>query len=163
MAVVTREKFHDTGCAMIDDMVPGRHDGVAVLASAIVAANHFYSAMTEWLGIAPGEHCICLDMENCGEDSSVDVRGAEKTDGEVVDMIILHPRSNVAENGKTGKLEMDISTVIKRIVRLMIYIDMNIHGKKPTRYIADDAFVKNIIESSSGAVIKYAKEIAGSR
>lgn len=163
MAVVTRDKFHDTGRAAIDRMVPGRSDSVAVLASAFVAANHFYSAMTDWLGIEPGEHYICLDIEDGGADSDVDVRGVERTDGKAVDMVILHPRSNVIRNVKTGKREMDVPSIIKRIVWLMIYIDVHVHDKKPTRCNAGDDCIKGIIESSAGDVIKYAKEIAGSK
>jgi len=119
--------------------------------------------MVEWIGVDPGEHYICIDMEECGIDNGVDVRGVEKTDGIAVDMIMLRPTSNVTWNENAGKHELDVLTIIKRIVRLMIYIDIHVHGKKPTRCAADDEYIKNIIESSARDVIKYAKEISGSK
>lgn len=159
-AVVALERFHDVTCATIAGIFPGRDDGIAVLSAAITAANHFYSAMIEWLGIDPGEHYICVNVE-LDEDIDVDVRGAEITGGQPVDMIILRPLSCIAD--RDGKTEIDIFSIIKRIVWLMIYIDIHVHDKKPLQENADDSYIKHIIDTSADDVIKYTREISGSK
>ena len=161
-AVVAREKCHDTACAAIARIIPGRDDGVSVLTAVLTVVDSFYSAMAEWLGIDPGEHYICLDAGSERRDDpdvDVDVRGVETTDGKSVDMVILHPILFVID--KNGDRDLDISSLIKRAVQLMIYIDIHARGEIPVQENADDAYISGIIDASAEDVIKYAREISG--
>jgi hypothetical protein len=152
MAIVTRDADCEVACEKISAMI-SRGDGIMLLASAITTANHLYSAVMEWAGMDPGEHCICIAFD----DMDADVRGVETETG-AIDMIVVYPARFVV-TGNNGEKELDVIGIIKRIVYLMLYVDIKLHGKQGTKKDLSIEMLKDLVDKTATNLVDYIKDI----
>ena len=122
MAIVAKEPMIEKTCEKISGLRHGELGGAKVLPAIFRACNDFYSAIASREKIHVNKHYISLD----GSATDPDVIDARTIDVDKVHLIILNLDDFILE----GRREIDGIGMLKKIIYLMIYVDVKINDKK---------------------------------
>lgn len=151
--VMGREKETGATLASIRKCTFDNLEGIQLFKLLVELSNHFYDVLTEWLGMKPSVHHVCVTVE-----SGVDIKEMKTEDGELIDVIMINPNMFRSKKKEGEMMVIDMYDMVSRVVYLMLYSDIAIHDRKRDEAITMKE-LRRVISGVSMDVLNYIRDI----